>query len=110
MQKIKPTVFTKTKDVVRDIAHKHKIKNFIFYTAEGSTFQPESLAVYPDTENLQILGWAKGGSPREALETLRSENDWLSDSKFNEVIAAELKNDKSYYFNLRDSEIVHSHV
>lgn len=82
----------------------NKIKDFIFYTTEGTTFQPLLTAEYPDypdVENCQILGWSKGRSPKEALESLKRENPWICKSSFEEVIASELENTKTYYFSLK---------
>jgi hypothetical protein len=83
----------------------NKAKDFIFYTTEGTTFQPLLTAEYPDypdIENCQILGWAKGFNPQEAFETLKHEYPWICDSSFVEVIASELKNEKTHYFNLKN--------
>ncbi len=81
----------------------NKLKDFIFYTTEGTTFQPLSTAEYPDTENCQILGWAKGCNPKEAFESLKSEYPWICDSSFREVIGCELKNEKTHYFSLKNN-------
>jgi len=84
----------------------NKIRNYIFYTTEGTTFQPLLTAEYPDypdVENCQILGWAKGCNPKEAFELLKFEYPWICDSSFVEVIASELKDRKTYYFSLKDS-------
>jgi len=84
----------------------NKIKDYIFYTTEGTTFQPLLTAEYPDypdVENCQILGWAKGCNPKEAFESLKRECPWICDSSFEEVIASELKDRKTYYFSLRNS-------
>ena len=77
------------------------IKDFIFYTTEGTTFQPLLTAEYPDVENCQILGWAKGYNPKEAFESLKRECPWICNSTFEKVIAAELKNRKTHYFSLK---------
>lgn len=81
----------------------NKTKDFIFYTTEGTTFQPSLTSKNldnPDVENCQILGWAKGNTPEDAFELLKYEYPWICDSSFREVIASELKNDKTYYFSL----------
>ena len=80
----------------------NKIKDYIFYTTEGTTFQPLLTADYPDAENCQILGWAKGCDPKEAFESLKRECPWICGSSFEEVIASELKDEKTYYFSLKD--------
>lgn len=80
----------------------NSIKNFIFYTTEGHTFQPNSKVDTPDVENCQILGWGKGGAIEDAFKNFKKENPWLDASGFNEVIGVELKNDKTYFFNLKN--------
>ena len=42
--------------------------NFIFLTAEGYTFQPDSDAKTPDIENLQVIGFASGVTSDEAYK------------------------------------------
>ena len=78
------------------------MKNYIFYTSEGFTFQPESESIEPDIENCQILGWADGKTPQEAFENLKEENDFLKETNFNEVICQELANKKKFNFSLSD--------
>ena len=78
------------------------MKNYIFYTSEGFTFQPESEGVEPDIENCQILGWANGKTPQEAFKNLKGENDFLKETNFDEVICQELANKNKVYFSLRD--------
>lgn len=77
-------------------------KNFIFYTTEGYSFQPNSKADIPDVENCQVLGWGKGDTIEDAFKNFKKENSWLNTSGFNEIIGVELKNDKIYFFNLRN--------
>jgi hypothetical protein len=82
----------------------NKIKDFLFYKTEGTTFQPLLTAEYPDypdVENCQILGWAKGRNSKEAFESLKCECPWICDSSFEEGIASELKNRKTQYFRLK---------
>lgn len=77
-------------------------KIFIFYTTEGSTFQPDSVSDVPDVENCQILGWGKGGDAEEAFSDFKNENSQLRILKFNEIIGVELRDEKRYYFNLKN--------
>lgn len=77
------------------------IRNFIFYTTEGYTFSPNLESDMPDIENCQILGWGKGGTSRKAFNDFKKESPWLKTLRFNNVIGAELKNEKIYYFNLK---------
>jgi hypothetical protein len=87
---------------IEKITNKQKpVLSFIFYTAEGLTFQPNSYSDDGEVENCQILGWAKGYNPKDALMNLKIENPWIEESEFKEVIASELKNEKTYYFNLK---------
>ncbi|MFA5831483.1 MAG: hypothetical protein WC878_06665 [Candidatus Paceibacterota bacterium] len=79
-----------------------RMKKYIFYTTGGFTFQSNSNAIYPDVENCQILGWTKGYNPKKAFEFLKKECPWLCGSTFNEVIASELKSEKTYHFNLKN--------
>jgi hypothetical protein len=88
------------------IINMNKKRSYIFYTIEGTTFQPLLTAEYPDhpdIENCQILGWAKGCNPKEAFESLKSEYPWICDSSFEEVIGCELKNEKTHYFSLKNN-------
>jgi len=79
-----------------------RVKKYIFYTTDGFTFQPNSNAIYPDVENCQILGWAKGCNPKKAFESLKKECPWLCDLTFTKVVASELKSEKTYHFNLKN--------
>ena len=77
------------------------VKEYIFYTTEGITLQPDLGEGAGDVENCQILGWAKGCDPATAFESLASECPWLCDTTFREVIASELRDSKNYYFDLK---------
>jgi hypothetical protein len=81
------------------LSSENKIKNFIFYTTEGCTLRPNYCEGDSDVENCQILGWAKANNPKEAFELLKLENPWILNFGFEEVIASELKDEKTYYFN-----------
>lgn len=96
------TIELMAKGFLDKISKETKIREYIFYTTDGGTFQPNSGAIDPDVENCQILGWAKGDNSKDAFESLKSEYPWLCDSAFDEVIASELKNEKTYYFSLKD--------
>ena len=50
------------------------MKAFIFVTHEGYTFQPNSEAIEPDIENLQVLGCALGRNEEQAFENLKLDN------------------------------------
>ena len=77
------------------------IRSFLFYTNEGYTFQPNSESDISDVENCQILGWGKGSNSKEAFDNFRKESPWLKILRFNQVIVVELKDEKTYCFNLK---------
>jgi hypothetical protein len=77
------------------------VRSFIFYTAEGLTFLPNSESDMPDVENCQVLGWGKGETAKDAFDDFIKQNHWLKGSKFKEVICSELKYEKTYNFNLK---------
>lgn len=79
-----------------------KVRNFIFYTTEGYTFQPDSESDMPDVENYQVLGWGIGCDANEAFGDFKKESPWLERLRFIKVIGVELKDEKAYYFNLKD--------
>ena len=82
------------------------MKSYIFITAEGYTFQPESTSIEPDIENCQVVGFAKGKDPQQAFQNLIKENSNLLETTFDELICFELKELDYYrhsnYFYLND--------
>ena len=76
-------------------------RNFIFYTTEGCTFQPNSESDMPNVENCQILGWGKGSTSQKAFNDFIKDNPYLKTLRFNKVIGIEIKNEKTYHFNLK---------
>ncbi len=62
------------------------MKSYIFITAEGYTFQPESTSIEPDIENCQVVGFAKGKDPQQAFQNLIQENGNLLETTFDELI------------------------
>lgn len=87
------------------------MKNYIFITQEGITYQPdspsyESSSTEGDVDNCQVVGFAKGEDEYKALKRLLKENESLLDTNFNEIICIELKNEdhyaKSKYFYLNE--------
>lgn len=78
------------------------MRYFIFLTQEGYTFQPNSESTTPDIENLQVLGTASGTDDQNAFDNLIKENEFLLDTDYKDVMAMELKNEKSYYFSLKE--------
>ena len=67
------------------------MKYFIFTTAEGYTYQPNSNATIPDAENCQVLGFGEGDDVSKAFENFITENLWLSKTSYDQVIAYELR-------------------
>ncbi|MFZ2975276.1 MAG: hypothetical protein WA055_01425 [Candidatus Moraniibacteriota bacterium] len=84
-----------SKGFLEKITNIKAIKNFIFYTTEGYTFYPGSEDNFPEVENCQILGWGKGNDVKEAFDNFTQKNKWLKESLFDNVIGAELKDEKS---------------
>ena len=72
------------------------MKNYIFITEEGVTYQPNSTSSEPDIENCQVIGFVKGNNEDEAFKNLKKENEYLLDTNFNEIICMELKNEDYY--------------
>jgi len=66
------------------------MKNYIFLTAEGFAFQPNSDSVEPDINNLQVIGFSTGEDSEKAFQKLISENSHLLETTFDEVFACEL--------------------
>jgi len=54
------------------------MKSFIFYTSEGVTLSPNNSLC----ENFQILGFEKGMSKENTLETLFKNNFWIEEYGF----------------------------
>ena len=67
------------------------MRYYIFITPEGYTYQLNSCATQPDVENCQVVGFGKGDGVSEALADFLTDNPWLLDTKFSEVIAYELE-------------------
>lgn len=80
----------------------NRIKQFIFLTAEGFTFQPNSQASNPDIDNLQVVGFASGDSPENAFNKLMEENPYLQKTSFVEIFTMELASDEKTYFSLKE--------
>ena len=78
------------------------MKKYIFITAEGITYQPDTESVMPDIENLQVVGFGRGESPEEAARNMLDQNGYLKETRFNEIIGIELKSDKRTWHYLRD--------
>jgi hypothetical protein len=56
------------------------MKDFIFITFEGYTFQPNSESDIPDIENMQVIGFSKGLNSKEAFENLKIKSSYLKET------------------------------
>ncbi|MBU2043676.1 MAG: hypothetical protein KJ619_00380 [Candidatus Omnitrophica bacterium] len=78
------------------------MKNYIFISAEGYTYQPGSESIQPDIENLQVIGFAKGNNSKNAFRKLVQENGYLAETSFDEIISYELtrkaESSRSYHY------------
>jgi len=81
------------------------MKNYIFVTSEGHTYQPGSESSEPDIENLQVIGFAGGNSPEEAAGNLLKESTYLNQTTFNKVTAMELKSGKGTFHYLKENPL-----
>ncbi len=78
-------------------------KNYIFLTAEGFTFQPESSCIKPDIENVQVIGFANGYDAQDAFNQLLQRNPYLHETRFNEIFSMQLaESKKKTYFCLKN--------
>jgi len=83
-------------------------KHYIFLTLEGTTFQPDSDAVLPDIENLQVIGFSAGKNSKEAYDNLLEDNPYLLETNFDEIFCYELARDYKElreYFYLNSEKI-----
>lgn len=78
------------------------MKKYIFITSEGFTFQPGSESTEPDVENLQVVGFAEGNSPEEAIESLLKTSPYIAETSFDEVTALEVKSERGTSHSLKD--------
>ena len=83
------------------------MRAFVFVTHEGYTYQPNSEAIEPDIENLQVLGFALGEDEEQAFQNLKLESSYLLQTSFDETFCFELKYEdyhrRARYFYLKDS-------
>jgi len=73
------------------------MKNYIFLTSEGDTYQPHSESSEPDIENLQVLGISEGHTSKMAFENLIKSNEYLLETTFCKTFCYELS------MNFKDS-------
>lgn len=69
------------------------MNKYIFLTDEGYTFQPNSASLEPDCENAQVLGIVAGENETDAFKNLLEQNEYLKDSRFNEIYCYKLSSD-----------------
>ena len=68
------------------------MKNYIFLTSEGHTYQPNQESIEPDIDNLQVIGISKGNNSQMAFENLIEKRKYLLKTTFNEIFCYELSN------------------
>jgi hypothetical protein len=78
------------------------MKQYIFLTTEGTTFQPNSTGSEPDIENMQVIGFAGGDTVHDAAIKLVGLNAYLANTNFDEIFAIQLADNHREYFSLRD--------
>ena len=78
------------------------MREYIFLTTEGTTFQPDSTSSEPDIENLQVIGFAGGDTVQDAVTRLVGLNEYLANTNFDEIFAIQLADNRREYFSLRD--------
>ncbi|MFQ5442479.1 MAG: hypothetical protein ACE5EB_07135 [Thermodesulfobacteriota bacterium] len=78
------------------------MKKFIFLTAEGYTYQPDSESSVPDIENLQVVGFGEGKTIDDAVLNMVREYPYLKDTNFDDLIGMELKDGQSKTLCLSD--------
>lgn len=68
------------------------MKKFVFYTFEGYTESPTGETV----ENIQLLGFEKGESEKQARENLINNRKWIEETGFDkyEIESKQLLDDK----------------
>lgn len=65
-------------------------KIFLFLTPDGVTYSsPKRL--YPDVDNLQVLGYGEGDDEEDALKNCIQNNKWVFDTDFDAVFCVEIK-------------------
>lgn len=74
--------------------------DYIFLSAEGYTFQPDSNAETPDIDNLQVIGFSRGGTADEAFDNLLIAHAYLKETSFESIFCYKL--DKHYEENRRE--------
>ena len=69
------------------------MKNYIFLTSEGYTYQQNSESSESDIDNLQVIGFSEGNNSQMAFENLIKNNEYLLKTKFDEIFCYKLSQD-----------------
>lgn len=69
------------------------MKNYIFLTSEGYTYQSNSESTEPDIENLQVIGISEGNNSNMAFENLINNNENLLETTFDKIFCYEFSHD-----------------
>ncbi len=82
------------------------MSEYIFLTTEGTTFQPNSHCIQTDIENLQVVGFSRGKTSKEAIEKLIHDRPCLLETSFNEIFSMKLDDfsERGYYFLKKDED------
>ena len=78
------------------------MRQYIFLTSEGTTFQPDSTSSEPDIENMQVIGFVGGDTVQDAVIRLVELNEYLANTNFDEIFAIQLADNHRESFSLRD--------
>lgn len=78
------------------------MKRYIFITTEGCTYLPDSESIEPNCENSQVVGYANGENEEDAFNNLLKENDYLKDTKFDELICYQITPETRKKFYIGD--------
>lgn len=84
-----------------------KKRKFLFLTPDGVTYSSGD-KIYPDVENLQVLGWIEAFNEEEALNAFLQTNKWIYESSFKEIICVEIKHliqkSKKFFINCKNQK------
>lgn len=85
------------------------MKNYVFLTDEGYTFQPNSdfNIVELDIENVQVIGFASGLNQENAFKNLLKKNKYLLKTSFDKIFCYQLDDnykDSQKYFYLSENK------
>jgi hypothetical protein len=75
---------------------RHKLKQFLFFTTEGFTFDPH----HEELHNMQILGDGMGNDVLEAFKNFKHNQSYLLEYAYKEVIAVQYVGDMIRHLEL----------